>query len=122
MVRLDPVVSVLLGSVPGGWQQLLQHHQIGRRLVSNDLSRGATFVAPMARSTNRCAAVASRRRGHIHVDDLAELVDRTIDVPPAAADLHIRLIHRPAVTDPVAAGPGGVSKQRREAQHPPIDK
>jgi hypothetical protein len=84
MVRLDPVVSVLLGSVPGRWQQLLQHHQIGRRLVSNDLSRRHPRRAdgPLKEPVRR------RRippRGH--VDDLAELVDRTIDVPPAAADL-----------------------------------
>jgi hypothetical protein len=40
---------------------------------------------------------------------------------PAAGDLHVRLIHLPAISDPMAAGPGGLSEQRREPLHPPID-
>jgi hypothetical protein len=37
---------------------------------------------------------------------------------PLASDLHIRLVHLPAVTDPVPAGPSG--QKRREALHPPV--
>jgi hypothetical protein len=36
--------------------------------------------------------------------------------------LHIRLIHLPAVADGVPAWPSGLSQQRREAQHPPVDR
>jgi hypothetical protein len=60
--------------------------------------------------------------GYKHVDDLAELVDRAVDVAPLASHLHIGLVHLPAVPDGVAAWPSGIGKQRREAQHPPIDR
>jgi 5'-3' exonuclease, N-terminal resolvase-like domain len=60
--------------------------------------------------------------GYQHVDDLAELIDRAVDVAPLASHLHIGLVHLPAVTDGVAAWPSGVGQQRREAQHPPIDR
>jgi hypothetical protein len=36
--------------------------------------------------------------------------------------LDIGLIHLPAAADGVAAGPGGVGQQRREAQHPAVDR
>jgi hypothetical protein len=39
MVGLDPVVGVLLGSVPRRWEQLLQHDQVGRCSVGDDLDR-----------------------------------------------------------------------------------
>jgi hypothetical protein len=46
---------------------------------------------------------------------------RAVDVAPSAGDLHVRLIHLPAISDPMAAGPGGLSEQRREPLHPPVD-
>jgi hypothetical protein len=60
-------------------------------------------------------------RGDEHVNDLAELVDRAVHVAPPAGDLHIGLIHEPAIPDQVAAGSGGVGQQRREPLHPPVD-
>jgi transposase IS116/IS110/IS902 family protein len=59
--------------------------------------------------------------GDEHVDDLAELVDRAVDIAPPAGDLHIGLVHEPAVPDQVAAWPCGVGQQRREPLHPPVD-
>jgi hypothetical protein len=61
VVRLDPVVSGLLGSVPGRWEQLSSSTigEVTARSVTT--STGATFVVPMAHAKNRCAAVASRR-------------------------------------------------------------
>ncbi len=75
----------------------------------------------MARSKNRCAAVVSRR-GHEHVDDLPELINRPVHIPPATRDLHMGLVHRPAISHGVAAWPGGLGQQRREPQHPAIDR
>jgi hypothetical protein len=74
----------------------------------------------MARSKNRRAALASRHLDE-HVDDLAELVDRPIHVPPPAGDLHIGLVHLLTVTHGVAARPGGLGQQRCEPLHPPVD-
>ena len=45
--------------------------------------------------------------GDEHVDDLAELVDRTVDVPPVASHLDLGLVDLPTVADAVAAWSGG---------------
>jgi hypothetical protein len=84
-------------------------------------STGVIFVAPSARSKNRRAAAASRR-GETNVDDLAELVDRAVDVAPLACDLDIGLVDLPAITDGMATGPGSLGEQRREPLHPPVDR
>jgi len=64
-------------------------------------------------------AVAPRRSEH--VDDLPCLVDRAVDIPPAASDLHVGLVDLPAIADLVPAGPGGLSQQRREPHDPAVD-
>jgi hypothetical protein len=61
-------------------------------------------------------------RGDEHIDDLTELVDRSIDVAPLSRHLHIRLVDLPAVTEGVPARTSGVGQQRCEAQHPPVDR
>jgi hypothetical protein len=45
-----------------------------------------------------------------HVDHLPELVNRAVDLAPPAGDLHIGLVHLPAVAGGTAAGPGGVNR------------
>jgi len=57
----------------------------------------------------------------VDVDDLAELVDRPVHVPPCATDLDVGLIHEPAVADGVSTGSGGFDEQRREALGPSGD-
>src|SRR6266568_1306311 len=37
VVALDPVVGVLVGGVPGCWQQVLEHDRVCRCLVGSDL-------------------------------------------------------------------------------------
>jgi hypothetical protein len=66
-----------------------------------------------------CSRVTSG--GDEHVDDLPELVDAAVQVSPPAGDLHIRLVHQPAVTDGVPARPGGIGEQGREPLDPPVD-
>jgi hypothetical protein len=60
VVTLDPVVGVLVGSMPGCWRQLLEHARVYRRVVGDDLNRGDLGGAdgPLE---NRRAALASRR-------------------------------------------------------------
>jgi hypothetical protein len=48
--------------------------------------------------------------GALLADDLAELVDRPIPIPPLPGDLHAGLVHLPTVADGVSAGPGGVGE------------
>jgi hypothetical protein len=109
-----------LGAMPGRRQQLLQDHRVGRRLIGHDLAR---------RSPGRADGLLEEAAGgprvppyrHKDVDDLSELVDRAVDVAPPTGDLHIGLIHLPAVTNSVPARPGGLGEQRREPQYPPVD-
>ena len=102
VVGFDSVVSVRLGSVPGRWEQFLQHPRIGRCPVSNDCRRQLRRVdGPRKEPVHRRCIPPW---GHLHVNDLAELVDRTVDGPPAAADLHIRLVHGPAISNTMTAG------------------
>src|SRR6266508_3510130 len=69
---------------------------------------------------NPRAAVASRR-GETNTDDLAELVDRAVDVAPLPGDLHVGPVDLPAVTDRMPAGPSGLGQQQRESLDPAVD-
>jgi hypothetical protein len=55
-----------------------------------------------------------------HVNDLAVLVDRPVDVAPPARGLHVRLVHELAIADRVPIRTRRADKQRREALHSPI--
>jgi transcriptional regulator with XRE-family HTH domain len=46
---------------------------------------------------------------------------RAVDVAPVASNLGVGLIDLPASPDGVAAGPGGLGQQRREALDPAVD-
>jgi hypothetical protein len=73
-----------------------------------------------ARLKNRRAGRGVPLLGQQHVDDLAVLVDRPIQVPPLAGDLDVGLIDEPAVPGGVPEWAGGVSEQRGEPLHPPV--
>jgi hypothetical protein len=119
VVALDPVVGVLLGAMPRR-QQLLQDHQGRSAPDRHHLARHRPGRAdgPLEESTGRPEIPRWRDED---VDDLPELIDRTVNLAPGAGDLHIGLIHLPAVTDNVAAGPGSLGQQGREPLHPRVD-
>jgi hypothetical protein len=60
--------------------------------------------------------------GHEHFDHLPELVDRAVHLPPLAGDLHLGLVHEPAVANGVPARSGSLGQQRCEPLHPPVDR
>src|SRR5215211_3631060 len=107
MVGLDPVAGVSIGAVPGRRQQLPQHDRVGRCLVGHHLDgrhvRGPDGPRKETPSGRRVAPW-----GDEHIDDLAELVDRAVDIAPPAGDPHVDLIDPPTVPYRVAAGPGGL--------------
>jgi hypothetical protein len=59
--------------------------------------------------------------GDEHVDDLPELVNRAVDVPPPAGDLHVGLVDPPAGANPMSTGACSLGQQRREPQHQAVD-
>ncbi len=106
--------------MPALWYQLLQHHRIGRCSVGDDLDRCHLCGADgLFEEPTGCPRVPLG--GDKHVDDLAELVDGPVDVPPPTGDLHVGLVDPPAGTDRVSARTCSVSQQRRKQQHPPVD-
>ena len=111
---------MLLGAVLGRRQQVLLYDRVGCRSVGPDLHwHHLGGVAGPFEEPPGCLSVALR--SDEYVDDLPELVDRAIDVPPPPSDLHLRLVHLPAVPEAMATWPGGVGRQRREALDPPGD-
>jgi hypothetical protein len=84
-------------------------------------STGTIAVVAMARSKPPPGGAHIATRGDEHVDDLACLVDRAVDVAPSASDLHVGFVNLPAATNGMAAGPGGVGQQWRESLDSAVD-
>ena len=83
-------------------------------------SRGVVLLVPSPLEEPPCTGAVAPRRSE-HVDDLPCLVDRAVDIPPAAGDLRVGLVDLPAIANLVPAGPGGLSQQRREPHDPAVD-
>jgi hypothetical protein len=116
VIALDPVVGVLLGVVDRVWHQLDDDVGQRRGAIGDDLDR-FTLRNERSReeSTGRSDVATPRQQ---HVDDLAVLINRPIDVAPHAGDLHIGLIHEPPQPDRMPARSRGVDEQGREPLHP----
>jgi hypothetical protein len=119
VVGFDPVVRVLLGVVKRGRDQLIDGREEGPGPIGDDLDRLAMGAKRRREESSRGASVAPG--GDVDVDDLAVLINRAVDVPPPARDLHIGLVHIPTVADRVAARPRRIREERREALHPAVD-
>ena len=78
MVGLEVVAGVAVGAVPGRREQLAERGRVGRRLVGDDLDQ-VTRVVLMA-PFEEAAGGPGVRLGHEHIDDLADLVDRPVDI------------------------------------------
>ena len=117
VVALDAIVREALRVVAGVGEQLVDRSDQRRRLVRHHLSRSA--MVPQRDLEEPSSGRQVPAAGQVHVDDLAELVDRPVHVAPDAGDLDVGLVHEPAVPDRVAARPCRVDQERREALHPP---
>jgi hypothetical protein len=56
-------------------------------------SKGVTFVVPMAWFEEPVSRHGVTPRGDQHINDLPELVDRSVHVPPSPGDFHVGLVH-----------------------------
>ena len=82
VVGLDVVVGILLGVMPCRRPQLVQDARVtaARSVTTSKAHRSA-----VARSKKRRAALVTPY-GNVHVDHLAELVNRPGEIGPAAGD------------------------------------
>ena len=103
MIGFYPVVGVDLPTVPRTQSQFIENVRVDRCLVGGDLHRydigGGQRPGKETPSPTSISPL-----GHIHVDDLPELVDRQVYVAPPTGHLDVSLIHPPAVPDTVPAG------------------
>jgi hypothetical protein len=56
------------------------------------------------------------------VNDLAELVDRSVQIDPPAADLDIRFVDKPTIAWGMPAWAGRINQQWSEPVHPAINR
>jgi hypothetical protein len=55
---------------------------------------------------------------HVHVDDLAVLINRAVGLAPHTSDLDIGLVNEPPIAHTVTTWPRRVNKGRRETLNP----
>ena len=85
-------------------------------------STGEIRVQPIAWAKNRLARIGVPARREVHVDDLAELVDRPEQGAPGPSDLQVGLIDVPAITDDVVSGSCGLGELWGEPLDPPVHR
>jgi hypothetical protein len=118
VIGLDRIVRMVFDVMPRRRHQVLEHGRVDRGGIGDHLNRDhlQRRQGSLEEPAGRGGVPAS---GDQHVDDLPVLVNRPVHVPPDPVDLHIRLIHEPAVTRGVTSEPGRVGQQRNEPLHPP---
>ena len=110
MIRFNWIIRILLDDMQGGRQQLIEQPQVGWRPVGGHLHRLRSPLQCLSEEATRGCQIPLLRDQHI--DGLAELVDRPVQVDPPADDFDVRLIHEPPVPRSVPARPRGVDEQR----------
>ena len=122
VVGLDPVVGVLLGSMPRCRQQLLQHDRVGRRPICGHLNGHHVGRADglLKEPTSSLGVAPTATNTSITYPNWS-IARSTYRHWPATSP-KLGLVHEPAVTDGVPARSGRPGQQRREPLHPPVDR
>ena len=105
--------------MPGGRNQLLDHVRQRRRPIGNDLGRVTVNSQGCGEEPAGGGDVASLR--DVHVDHLAMLVDRPVEVGLDPGDLDVGLVDEPAIAGQMPVGPRCIDQQWREPLHPPVE-
>jgi hypothetical protein len=119
MVGLDRVVRAPVGDVPCCRHQLLDQSRVDGRAVGYNLDRDWTEAQRAEESPCYCRVAAVRDQ---HIDHLAVLIDGSVKVSPAASDLDVGLIHKPAITCCMPGRPSRVNELRCKCLHPPVHR
>jgi hypothetical protein len=93
----------------GGRRQLLEHPRVGGRAVSGDLDRGRPVIKGAGEESASGGQIPLL--GDHDVNDLAELVDRSVQIDPPTADLDVRFVDKPTIAWGVPAESGRINQQ-----------
>jgi hypothetical protein len=108
VIGFHDVIGVSLGDVPGRRLEIIDDARIDQCLVGGDFDRG--WSDPQrAGEEHPCRGRIPTGRDQ-HVDDLAVLINCSVEVCPSAGDSHVGLIHEPAITTSVAGRASGVDE------------
>ena len=103
----DKIIAVLLREMASSGHQLIQHTRRGRCLVRRHRARVAAVIqSPSKEPTSGCQVPLLR---HQYVDELAILVDGSVQVDPPPGNLRIRFIGKPPITGHMPAGPDRIN-------------
>jgi hypothetical protein len=89
VIGFDDIVRVLLEDVPCGRHELVDDPRVDRCPVGGDLDRSGPESQRAGEERPGGRTVAAL--GQQDVDDLAVLIDRAIEISPAAGDLGVRV-------------------------------
>jgi hypothetical protein len=106
VISFDDVVGVLLEDMPRTRGVLCDDPWVDRCPVGGDLDRSRTMGERAGEQRPRRSGIAAF--GDQHIDDLAVLVDRPVQVGPASGDLDVSLVDEPTITRAMASRLGGV--------------
>jgi hypothetical protein len=87
MVCFDRIVCVLLGDVTGAWQPLVERPWVGGRAVGGHFGRWWTVLQRLGEELPGGFQITLF--GDQDVDDLAELVDRSVQVNPSSRNFDV---------------------------------
>jgi len=119
VIVLDPTIRILLGVMNRVGKQLVHNSKQGCSQIGGHLRRSAVGCKHISEELSGGADVASF--GHVYVDDLAVLIDRSVHVAAHTCDLDISFVHKPTVAHRVTAWTSGVDQQWCEALYPSVD-
>ena len=102
-----------------GGQQLIEHSRIRGSPVSAHLGRARAVLQRADEELASGREIPFLRDED--VDDLAELVDRAVQIDPPPGHFDICLINEPSIPGRVPAGSCCANHQRNEPLHPAID-
>ena len=119
VIGFDHIIRILLEDMQGGRQQLIEYPEVGRRLVGGHLGWAWAVLEWLGEEPTGGRQISFLCGAD--VNDLAELVDCSVQVNPPAGDFDVCLIDEPPIPWGVPARPRGVDEQWGEPLHPAID-
>jgi hypothetical protein len=112
VISFNHIIRILLEDMQGRRQELIEYPKVGRCPVGGHLGWACAVLKCLGEEPTGGRPIPFLCGED--VDDLAELVDRSVQVNPPAGDFDVCLIDEPPIPWGVPARPCGVDEQRGE--------